>query len=300
MRAVEELGYRPNLLARALQTRRTDLIGILVSDFSNPAYLAILDLFTQAAQRRGLNTLIFNVRHGSELTEAVQMVTRYQVDGLIVTSATLSPTLARECARQQLPVVIFGRYSMHAPSNAICSDNVAGGALAGELVVERGYRRPAFIGGPMGVSTTTDRARGFVQGLTRRGLALWHAESGGDYSYDAGFRAACRLLDKPERPDVVFCSSDIIAFGAMDAARFRFGMNVPQDIGFIGYDDIPLAAALAYQLTTIRQPFARMATLSMDLLIDSIDNPQRKPTLRFLGVELVERGSIRAPQLNPV
>ena len=297
MHAVEELGYRPNLLARGLQTRRTDLIGILVSDFSNPAYLKILDLCTQAIQSRGLHSLIFNVGHG-DLAEAVQMVTRYRVDGLIVTSATLSPTLANECARQKLPVVIFGRYSMHAPTNAVCCDNVAAGALAAELLADRGYRRPAFIGGPVGVSTTTDRGRGFVEGLTRRGLALWHEESGGAYTYAAGFEATCRLLDKPERPDAVFCTNDIIAFGAMDAARFRHGLDIPRDFGVIGFDDSPLADAEAYRLTTIRQPFAHMATLSAELLIDCIQDPERKPKMRFLAGELVERGSVRAPRPN--
>lgn len=299
MGVATELGYRPNLLARGLQSRRTDLIGILVSDFSNPVYLNILDLFTTAIQKRGLHSLIFNVSHGEELSEAVQMVTRYQVDGLIVTSATLSPTLVDECARRQLPAVIFGRYSMHAPTNAVCCDNVAGGMLAAELLADRGYRRPAFIGGPTGVSTTNDRGRGFVDGLARRGLTLWADEIGGAYTYAAGYQAACRLLDRPDQPDAVFCTNDIIALGAMDAARFRYGLEIPKEFGVIGFDDSLLADAEAYRLTTIRQPFAQMATLSTELLIDCIRNPQRKPKMRFLAGELIERGSVRAPDTSP-
>ncbi len=295
MRCADRLGYRPNLLARGLQTRRTDLIGILVADFSNPAYLSILDYFTRTIQQKGLHSLIFNVTHDDNLSEAVQMVMSYQVDGLVVTSATLSPVLVEECTRQGLPVVLFGRYSMRAPTSAVCCDNVAGGAIAGKLFAERGYLRPAYIGGPRGIATTNDRRTGFVAELNRRGLALWADESAGAYSYSAGFDAASRLLvDSNQRPDALFCTNDIIALGAMDAARHRFGLDVPGEIGVIGFDDILMADAAAYRLTTVCQPFARMATMTTDLLIERIRHPGEKPRLSILAGELVERDSVRS------
>lgn len=291
--AADQLGYRPNLMARSLMTRRTNLIGILVGDFRNPFYLQVLDRFTQTIQAQGSHCLILNAGATGELSEAVQMMLQYEVDGLIVTSATLPASLARRCADQGIPVVIFARFDTSAPTNAVCCDNVAGGAAAAELLLERGYERLAFIGGIPGVSTTIDRRRGFVEALERHEHPLWAEESGGDHSYAAGYGAATRLLQNRHPPDALFCVSDIVAMGAMDAIRYEFGVSVPEEMGIVGFDDIALAGAKAYALSTVRQPLDKMVSLTTQIVMDGIQGSETKPKLRFVGGELIVRKSVR-------
>lgn len=291
--AAEELGYRPNLMARSLMTRRTHLIGILVRDFRNPFYLDVLDRFTNAIQAQGYHALVLNVGADDKLSEAVQLVLQYEVDGLVVTSATLPESLAQRCADQGIPVVVFARYSVDAPTNAVCCDNVAGGATAAELLIERGYERPSFIGGLPGVSTTVDRRRGFVEALERHGRELWAEESGGDHSYAAGYQAAQRLMQRRHPPDSIFCISDIVAMGAMDAARYEFGVTIPDEMGVVGFDDIALASAEAYALTTIRQPIDKMVALTTEIVIEGIRSGVTKSKLRFVGGEPIVRRSVR-------
>lgn len=296
--AAARLGYKPNMLARGLMTRQTKLIGILVANFQNPAYLHILDLFTQAIQRRGLHSLIINVAQCDDLSEAVEMVMPYQVDGLIVTSSTLSPALAAECARRRTPVVIFGRYAKDAPVPAVCCDNIQGGRMVADLLLERGYRRLAFIGGPPEVSTTIDRGKGFTERLLERGCDAWRIEIGGEYSYDAGYAAVERLLRAAVAPDALFCADDIIAFGALDAARYQFGLQVPGQLGVVGFDDILLADSGAYSLTTIRQPFPQMVAGTVEALVERIEDRSPITTVRFLPGALIERASVRAAPTN--
>lgn len=293
LEAAAAVGYRPSVIARSMITQRTNLLGILVRDFRNPFYLQVLEIFTEVIQQNGFHSLVMNVGQEGDLTEAVQMVMQYEVDGLIVTSATLPPALARQCARTDIPVVLFGRYDVDAATNAVCCDNVAGGRAAAEILLERGYRRAAFIGGLPSVSTTVDRRRGFLEGLTSQNIELWSEESGGDHSYSAGYDAARRLMQLRDPPDSIFCVSDISAMGAMDAVRHEFRRRVPEDVGIVGFDDIVLAGSQAYNLTTIRQPIKRMVDLTTQLLVAQIGSPDRKPKLRFLSGELVVRNSVR-------
>lgn len=291
--AARELDYAPNALARSLMTQRSHLIGILMANFKNPFYLDVLDLFTYTIQQQGYHALVLNVAHGAAIEEAARLVMQYRVDGLVVTSSTLSGALIEECGAKGIPLVVFGRHPARASAHLVCCDNAAGGRLAAQLLIERGYKRLAFIGGSPDASTTIDRRKGFVDALKEAGIALAASETGGEYAYDAGATAAARLLALDPRPDAVFCADDVLALGVMDIARFRFGLGVPEDLGIVGFDDIPLASAGAYDLTTIRQPYPEMVRESVARIIAEIETEQRPPRASVFPPTVVIRNSLR-------
>ncbi|OMH26284.1 LacI family transcriptional regulator [Motiliproteus sp. MSK22-1] len=295
--AADKLDYRPNRLARGLKSN-SSLIGILMTDFENPAYLSILDDFTTAIQQRNCHSLLINASQQMSIAEAVELVMQYHVDGLIVTSATLPQALIDACQAQNTPVVIFGRHSAESIATVVCSDNVANGRMAADLLLDAGYQRPAFVGGTVAASTTTDRQRGFIGRLIERGCEHWFCVEGGRHSYDAGFDATCKLFNSADKPDSIFYVDDIMACGGMDAIRYELGLRVPEDIGVIGVDDIRLAHSRAYSLTTIRQPFTDMVNTTVEALFEHIQDPTLEARQITVPCSLITRNSTRAAKKN--
>ena len=171
--ATRSLGYQPNLLARSLMTKRTELIGLISNNFDNPAYMEIFDLFTRRLQQRGLRPLLANLSDGLPPDGALSVLMQYSVDGVIVSSSPLHRQFAEACADARLPVVqAFGRPGGKSPINVVGADNVQGGRVAGDLLCGRGYRRIAFLGGPRDATSTEDRLEGFRAGSWRTGFSL--------------------------------------------------------------------------------------------------------------------------------
>lgn len=297
MAAAAKLDYMPNALARGLMTQRSNLIGIILTNFKNPLYLSVLDHFTHAIQQRGLRALVFNISRGGDLTEAARQILQYSVDGLIVSAGAISPLLAGQCARRQIPVVAFARNPRSKDIDVVCADNVAGGRMAARLLIERGYRRIGYLGGSAQASTSQDRGKGLVGELEDAGLSLHCSVHASEYSYEAGRVAARALLSMDEPPDALFCANDVLAFGALDVARHRFGLSVPGQLGIVGFDDIGLAEADSFSLTTVRQPIEEMVRETIALMMRRMENPRLEPETRLLSCSLVERGTVRGPRL---
>jgi DNA-binding LacI/PurR family transcriptional regulator len=290
--AAEQLGYRPNAIARSLITNSTNIIGIVLVRFTNPFYWQIFKEFTQKLQDLGYATLLLNAAQDYEVEQTLPTALQYQVDGLIITSATLTSKMADECARAGTPVVLFNRYEMGSTANAVCCDNVGGGRMVADALLDAGYERLAYIAGEEGSSTNRDREQGFTQQLQTQGHALTFRESGGEYTYEAGYAAAQRLLQTDTWPDAIFCASDLIAMGVFDAAKAR-GLNIPDDLGLVGFDGIEMTGWPGYNITTVRQPVERMVDTTIEVLLNAIENPDAEPVTRWIPATLVKRNSIR-------
>lgn len=288
--AAKLLDYKPNRLARGLKSK-SSLIGILVTDFENPAYLPILQQFSAEIQQRNCHSLLVNASENRSISDAIKLVMEYHVDGLIVTATSLPKELIDACQQQNTPVVCFARNSLSQLATAVYCDNISNGKMAANLLLDAGYSRPAFVSGPLGAITSRDRQRGFISQLVERGCQDWQIVEGGNHSYDAGYDATCKLLQTSERPDSLFFTDDIMACGGMDAARYKFGLNVPTDLGIIGVDDIQLASSPPYQLTTIKQPFTEMVTASVDALFNHIDSPEQAAQNIIFPCQLIQRAS---------
>ena len=286
------LGYQPNILARSLITRRTNIIAVVMASLSDPFYPLVLDQLAQRIQSSGLQVLLFIIPPGRHVDDVLPSLLQYKVDAILITSATVSSRMASVCAAQRIPVVLFNRYVPGLKVAAICCDNVAGGRAVAEYLYDTAHVRPAYVGGERDATTNLDRAQGFVERLQELGVALHAHEVGGAFSYAAGYDAADRLVRQDIRPDSIFFASDVMAVGGIDAIRAA-SLRVPHDISVIGFDDVPMANWPAYELTTVRQPIAQMVDETAKILgfdRPAIKKPPRK--IHFMKGMLIERKTV--------
>ncbi len=289
--AARKLGYAPNALARSLITRRTDIVGIVMADMTNPFYPTVLEKLTQRLQSTGRRALLFNVTPDRDVDDTLPLLLQYQVDAIIITSATISSEMTNECARRGTPVILFNRYVPGAEMSAVSCDNVAGGRLVADLFLNAGHTRLAYIAGRKNTSTNLDREKGFGERLRERGCPDWLYEPG-EYTYESGFAAAQRLLARNDPPDAIFCANDIMAMGALDAAR-ELAIKIPDALSIIGFDDIPAAGWPAYRLTTIQQPVDQMIEATLEMLDARIKDPDLAPVHRWIPGALIKRCSAK-------
>lgn len=302
LEAAQSLNYVPNSIARTLITQRSDIVAMVVGNMHNPFYVRLLDEISHALQRRGVQVLIFRVEDGSEVDEVLLPVLQYQVDGIAITSAQVSPKMAALCADRAIPVVMINRPLPGLPVHCVACDNVRGGRIAARALVEAGARRLAIMLGSPNAPGVQDRLLGFEQELAAMGVdPVPIATDCGQYTYAGGFTAALRLFagsDGARRPDALFCQNDIMAIGAIDALRKRLGLRIPEDVMIIGFDDIPEASRPPYRLTTIRQPLDDLVARTVALLgLGEGEQKQAGPVCHLIPCRLIQRDTLR-PQLD--
>jgi DNA-binding LacI/PurR family transcriptional regulator len=295
LKAAEALGYRPNLIARSLITRRSGMIGVAVGNLSNHIYPRMLEALSERLQAAGYRILLFTAPRDGSADPELEQVLRYQVDALVLAATMLSSRVADECRAAGVPVILFNRTSGTRGICSVTGQNREGARAIAELLADASHVRPAFLAGSERASTSRDRERGFREGCAARGLPEPAVEIG-DFSQE-GARVAMRtLLRRRPRPDAVFCASDSMAIVAMDVARHDFGLRVPQDLSIVGFDDAPPASWPAYALTTWAQPVDDMVDATATLLAEQLAGsaPARH---EVLPGRLVLRGSCRLPAL---
>ena len=289
--AAIELGYRPNALARSLITRRTNMIALMTGDISNPHYARTVNAISLGLQKRGLHVLLFSLVEGQSVEAAVEEVLQYRVDGVIMISAALSAEVGDACAKVGVPVVLYNRYVFGPNVSSVRIENAEGGRRVADYLFDQGHVLIGFISGTLVDPTSGDRERGFSERIAECGAHVVARVSGG-FDFAGGRAAMSEIWAAPNRPTAIFAASDLMALGAMDAARYDLGLSVPDDISIVGFDDLPEAAWPSYDLTTIRQPVEAMAAAALDLLIERIGNASAMPQTRLIPGELVIRKSV--------
>jgi DNA-binding LacI/PurR family transcriptional regulator len=294
-KAADELGYSPNFLARSLNTGRTKLIGLVSNNFHNPIFLEVFDQFTRQLQDSGLRPLLVNLSDEDSAENSVQMLRQYSVDGVIVASSTLPPEFSKAFRDAGVPVVnSFGRHSSAPQVHVVGIDNAECGRLAARTLVERGYKTIGFMGGPELATSTQDRLAGVRDVLRDHPEITFSYSYADDYSFPAGRREMQRLLANGPRAEAYFCGDDVLSIGALSAITDA-GLNVPNDIGIIGLNDMEMAGWENINLTTIHQPVPQIIKSSVELIVAMLDDPDRFPEARLFPCTLVERGTLRAP-----
>lgn len=259
------LGYQPNPLARAIITRRTRIIGILLAELDNPFYPEALARLTAALQEAGFHAMLVVATPARPMAAALRLLLSYQPEIAISLATHLGSEAAAACRAAGTPVLFLNRQPelLEPGCMAITCDNHDGGARMADHLIDSGARRPAFIAGLADTSTNAERFAGFQARCLARGLPPPPEIAAGAFTYQAGYAAALRCLGGAERPDALFCASDILAAGVLDAARHALRLRVPEQLIIGGFDDIALAAWPAYDLSTLRQPLDRMIDLAL-------------------------------------
>ncbi|MFF6852736.1 LacI family DNA-binding transcriptional regulator [Streptomyces antimycoticus] len=294
--AAQALGYRPDLAARMLVTRRAKALGIVVADFRSPLYPPAIAAMQERSAARGYRMALIRDPEETQDVDAVDVLNETIVDGLIFMSATDdSPTVARVAARET-PMVLLSRGVSGLRADMVMSDDRAGGELVADHLVGLGHRRIALVSVRRTVSNGRDREDGMRDALRARGLDLpEECVRRGSISHASGMEMARSLLAMEPRPTAVFCSTDSFAFAVLDAAS-QLGIRVPEELSVVGFDDSEPARWSMINLTTVHQPFTEMAAKAVDVLIDRLDDrADSKVSQTVFPVRLVERGTTAAP-----
>ena len=290
MAAANELNYTPNAFARMLAGRKTDLVAIVLGPVTGPYYSRVLLSFISKLQMQGKQVLPFTMAGGMSYRELFERIKPFRVDAIILTSAA-SPAVY-EPNETDIPVILFEQVINGLSIHSVCSDSFAGGRTVAEMLVENGHRRIAFISGNGICNQDFDREYGFASRMNEYGLKVWRTEVGKYAHYDSGWDAAVRLLTGSERPDAIFCADDVLAMGAMDAIRDRFGLSVPDDISVVGFHDIQQASLPPYSLTTMHSPIDVMVDAVVGI-IDGLGEKSRENERELFTMKPVIRNSMR-------
>lgn len=295
-KAAQELGYRPNVLARAMVSGKSRIIGLVVAYLENYFYPEALEKLSNALQAQGYHVLVFMANQTSgNIDDVVEEILDYQVDGIIAASVAMSSDLAQRCRDAGVPIVFFNRTQAGHDFSAVTSDNFTGGRKAAEFLLAGGHLRLGYIAGWEGASTQRDREAGFLAGLAAGGQSLVAREVG-DFVMQKAKQAARRMFDTSDRPDAVFVANDHMAFAVMDVLRAELGLRVPDDVSVIGFDDVPPAAWAAYDLTTLRQRANLMVQSTVEILLEQLETPAAVVREETIDAPLIVRGSARIPK----
>ena len=282
--AANELGYRPNAIAQSLITRRSGMVAVIISNLTNLYYPEVLAQLTHRLSERGARVLLFTLQAESDIDNVLDQVWRYQVDGAIV-AARLSSAQLRAFETRGTALVLYNRESDEAPVASVSCEFAAGEMLLVDGMIASGCKNFGIIGGPEDSAVGEARVKGARDRLALAGLAVPPIDRG-DFSYEGGYEAAHRLLAQ-HKLDAIIAANDVMALGAMDAARLDLNLAIPGDLAIVGFDGVAPAKWRSYNLTTVRQPVGRMTAAAIAMLFERIENPDLGPERRLFSGDLI-------------
>lgn len=286
-KAIQELNYTPNEVARSLYKRKSRLIGLLLPDITNPYFPQLARGVEDRMQESGFR-LIFGNSDESEQKERHYIQTFVQNNVVGIISSTNFPGMDFY-RRLKIPVVFLDRISSDRP--AVYADGREGGRIAAQQIIERGSRRVAVLQGPAHIRPAQDRFQGAVEVLQDNGISHEVIRTDSFALHEAEQKAK-ELFETVPDTDGVIASNDMAAIAVLHEA-LRLGKKVPEDVQIIGFDDIPLSGLLSPPLSTIRQPAYDMGYKAAELMIQLIEEQTVELRNIQMPVEFIERGSTR-------
>lgn len=293
--AMTTLGYQRNPMARALRSKQSLTIGVIVPDNTNPFFTEITRGIEDISLQNEYSVITCDSR-GDLSREAMHTrnLRGKQVDGIIFVAAGGGETHIQQLVDREVPVVMVERDPYDLRVDAVMISNMRGAELATQHLLDLGHRRIACITGPQRVTLRSERLQGFRDRLAAAGIALPDAYVvDGNFASDIGYLVARDLLALPERPTAIFAFNDLMAMGVLLAAQ-EAGLRVPEDLSVVGFDDIFLAAYTVPPLTTIRLPVHEMGQMAMEMLLNRIENRDAPLARKTLEIDLIVRKSTAA------
>jgi DNA-binding LacI/PurR family transcriptional regulator len=292
----QEMGYRPNVLARSLYNHKTLTIALILPTITNPFYPEIIEAIERTASERDYQTLFSNTHLNFEVgrQQMERMMSRW-VDGYIIMGCSMDIADVVRYFKQGLSIVLCDWQENEVPEGLphVSVDFYHAGQLAAQHLLDLGHRRVAVISDE---PQQTLRVEGFTAVLQSAGLSLSpFLKEAGASTLESGYAAAKKILQQPERPTAIFATTDWMAFGAIDAV-LDAGLRVPEDVSIIGLDDIMLSAHLRPPLTTVAVPKIQLAREATDLLFKQIDGHKDSVIAPLVEPYLVVRESTTHPQ----
>jgi LacI family transcriptional regulator len=291
-RAANELNYFPNSHARALVSGRSRLLGLIVSDITNPFFPELVRRFESLAMEREYDLILTSTDYQTDrMTVCLRRMLERKVDGVALMTSEMDEGLIEELSRRGVPLVFMDVGQVGPRMSHVAMDYAGGIRQAVDHVVHLGHRRIAFISGPLALHSARTRHDAFVARMRKHALPVdrklvregTHTAEGGQHAMEA-------LLRVSPRPTAVVCSNDWTAMGALHAIDAA-GLRVPEDVSVVGFDDIPLVSYTRPPLTTVRMSPAEIGSTAFEALFRLIDGKEHKGALLHVPTKLVVRES---------
>ena len=296
--AADQLGYRPNSMARGLKTSRSLTIGVLIPDLTNPLFPPIVRGIDDRLTLDGYTPLLVNTGSDPERERAsIEAMLARQVDGFIAATAQLDVEPLAVAAERGLPVVLVNRTFEDGSMSACTVDDRMGSQLAVEHMVRLGHERIGYVAGPQNVSTGHRRYLGFKQAMKAAGLPLpaERVSYSGAFTEEAGARACADVLGADRSVTAIITANDRLAIGCYDTL-VELGLSCPEDVSIIGFNDMMFIDRLRPPLSSVRVPQLELGYAAADLLLEQLTKPSPPARELMLEPTLVVRGSTAPPR----
>jgi LacI family transcriptional regulator len=291
--AIKSLNYAPSALARSLKLNQTRTIGMLITASTNPFYSELVRGVERSCFERGYSLVLCNTEGDEQrMNSNLETLMQKRVDGLLLLcTETHQPSPEIVQRYPSIPTVMMDWAPFDGDSDLIQDNSLLGGDMATQYLIDKGYTRIACIAGPLDKTPARLRLEGYQAAMVRSGLPVVDGYIiTSDFEFGGGLTAMQSLLALPVPPQAVFVGNDAMAVGVYQAL-YQAGLNIPNDMAVVGYDDIELAAYMTPPLTTIHQPKDELGELAIDVLIHRMAQPGQKQQRVQLTPELVVRGS---------
>jgi DNA-binding LacI/PurR family transcriptional regulator len=290
-KAAKKLGYHPNVIARSLITKKTQLIGLLMADWENPFYASALKKYSEKLQKENYQTVLATINENSDINTSIEFLMQYQVDGIIMLSALPSEDLVRKCNQKHTPIVLVGNSSKEINTCTVNIDHNAIGENLADLALNLGYRRFVMIRGDKNIESGIQRTDSFSKVIEEKEEGKILANFTGILGHDEGRNAMADIIKID--PELVICSSDLTALGIIDGARIDYNLEIPRDMAVIGFGDNPISSWGMNRLTTVQLPYEKLIDESIRCLIRRINNPELPPKNIELLSDIITRDTTR-------
>ncbi len=298
--AVKKYNYVPNAMAGSLVTQKTHIVGLILPDITNPFFPGIARGAEDKANESGYSIIFCNTDDKLEVEEKyIESLTKKMADGIIIAHSSSSEKMSEILERCKVPIILIDRDFY---SDKICGkvlvNNLEGAYKGVSYLINKGYTSIAFLSGSLKTRTARDRLDGYKKALSDNGLVYDEKlVKYGEYKIEWGKDGINELLSENRQFDSIFCGNDLIAIGAVKELK-KNGYSIPGDVGVMGFDDIYLAGLVEPSLTTVRQPNYQMGYQAMELLLETLNDPDKKNNnfketeIITLDTEIIERNSI--------
>ncbi|MCA0970492.1 LacI family transcriptional regulator [Halobacillus litoralis] len=294
LEAIEELNYQPNMLARHFRRSQTNTILVVVPNIINTVFAEIVGGIEEEASKNGYRVLLRNSNNQIDREYgSIEHMKQRQVDGMIMLSPRLDEEILQDIS-EKYPIVLATAHLDETKIPVVSIDNVSSSKKATEHLIRLGHRRIAHITGQLDSMISRYRFKGYREAMKENGIDYdTQLIREGEFTFESGYEQMMNLLDQKFPPTALFAASDEMAMGAINAAKSR-GVNVPEDLAVVGFDNIRFSSVFDPPLTTIAQPKFGMGEKAMELLMKKFNGEPVEQTEHILPDELIIRDSCGA------
>ncbi len=296
LNAIDTLGYQPNFLAQGLKNRKSNVIGVVITDMCSPFYSFMLRGIENVIIKEKKNMIVCS-GHGDTQIEkqAIDSLLGNQCEALILnmeSSIEDTQSIFSDLIRKNVPTIMMGGFLAKEAEYSVIIDNEHGGYLATRYLIDKGHRKIVHLTGQQEYCDTRDRLKGFKRALKEAGIQYddrYVIE--GEFDNESGFNETCKLLENDLEFSAIFAGDDEIAVGVIDALRSK-GRKIPEDVSVVGFDDMFFSRFMHPKLTTIRQPITEMGTTASQMAMDIIKGKKITEKRKVFKPKLIERLSV--------